>query len=233
MHSGYDAGRVAFTIRQLRCSAPGLPIVLATPHVDESCGADLVIDCRRMLRDHRLVECGIMGAAFHPAMDHLDIDLVTADTLVLRDPRQVMPTGTFCAPQQHLPVMRPFGDWFVHLPALHKARREMWRFLLEDPSRQAKFDRYFIQACVYSGGMPQLLHPPVIINGEWIMRDWKPWSQPVTSETAAVHPLAGKKFPELLSEHEFFAHAAAVVRERESAAIERSAVSLEGIPKEL
>lgn len=204
MHSGYTAERVKWIAEQLIRAAPTLPVYVATPHADADLGKARKIDVSKFLANHRLTECGVMTAAFHPQLDGFDIDLVTADTLVLRDPREVMPRGHWWAPQQHLPDIRPYGDWFMHIPAGHPIRQVAFAKFTGNPSLTVKFDRYMIEAARSANLCPRLVTPPLVINGEWVMRDWKPWAQPVVSSTAALHPTAGKKFPELLDDHPWF-----------------------------
>lgn len=207
LHSGYTPDRVRWTVEQCIKAAPDLPVAVVTPDPDADLHPALRIDCRSFMQRHGFKECGVMTACFHPDLDHLDIDLVTADTHVLRDPRTVMPDGVWTAPQQHLPGSRPYGDWFMHIPARHPIRRPLFHMFTEHPALTWKFDAWMIQLARRLHLQPELLRPPLVINGEWVLRDWKPWAQPVTEQTAALHPSADRKFPELLLEHPHFAYA--------------------------
>jgi hypothetical protein len=202
---GYTASRIRWIVRELAKSAPSLPIYVATPHADADLWPARIIDCKSWLRRHKLVECGVMAAAFHPDLEHLDVDLITADTLVLRDPREVMPDGIYSAPRQHL-ATRPFGDWFVHYPANHPIRAKALRAFTANPGMQAKFDKYMVDIAQHYNLLPTIIEPPIVINGEWIYEGWKPWCQPLTSETAAVHPHSHSKWPEFAETHAYFSH---------------------------
>lgn len=205
---GYTAARVRWCVDRLVTAAPTLPVYVVTPHVDEAeaLGPARVIDCSRFLKRTGLVKCGVMAAMFHPDLEHLDLDGITADTLVLRDPREVMPLGSWWASEQHARRERPYGDWFSHYPARHPIRAACLRHFTTHPGTQDSFDKWMVKVAYAHRLAPKCLVPPVIINGGWIYEGWEGLCQPLTAETAAVHPHTHTKWPEMADTHPYFAH---------------------------
>jgi len=206
--AGYTRDHVLICVRNIRRCAPDLPIVVVTPHTDER--FDEVADVTVM--DGRGSGCAIMANYFDERFDEFDIDCITTDTLVLRDPRHVMPSGSWTAPRQHLPAPRHWSDWFFHVPARHPIRKAVRKALrgVGDAALD-RFDRFLCKA-VGKAKPDVILEPPTIMTGEWVLRDWEPWCQHLMDVTAAVHSDGAVKWPELASSHSYFHHLEPLVK---------------------
>lgn len=204
-NGNYSLERAKWFVRMWCLAAPDHPLFIVTPHVE--CARDLepavVINCRDWIKRTQHKNCGIVAAQWEAPFDVFDVDSVTLDAMVLRDPRQVMPGGVWSAPITHLPKTRPFADWFTHMPARHPARRFIRREMT--PKLAEKHDKAVCDITArYKVKPPQLLKPPIVINGELVAERRSGWEFEVTPETAAVHPHSHTKWPEFIDSHPNF-----------------------------
>ena len=196
----YTRERVRWAAEQVLKVVRDVPIYIATPHVEEEeyLSPFRVIDCSQFVERSKATQCGIMTAWWHPDLDHVNIDGVTADTLVLRDPRDVM-LGSWYAPRAHKKKgRRPYGDWFCHYPAGHPIRPICRKFFLEHPEKQFDIDKHIWHCAEEAGLQPMIMEPPITVCADLAI---KKRSLPPGPSTAAIHPTTVRKWPELADQH--------------------------------